>query len=46
MNESLANENILLKNRLEEYELLRDTITMGRLYKIVYLFTSISGQNR
>lgn len=26
MNESLANENILLKNRLEEYELLRDTI--------------------
>ena len=29
MNESLANENILLKNRLEEYELLRDTIIHG-----------------
>lgn len=29
MNESLANENILLKNRLEEYELLRDTIIQG-----------------
>ena len=28
MNESLANENILLKNRLEEYELLRDTIIL------------------
>ena len=31
MNESLANENILLKNRLEEYELLRDTIIQGTL---------------
>lgn len=29
MNESLANENILLKNRLEEYEFLRDTIIHG-----------------
>ena len=29
MNESLAKENILLKNRLEEYELLRDTIIHG-----------------
>ena len=29
INESLANENILLKNRLEEYELLRDTIIHG-----------------
>ena len=29
MNESLANENILLKNRVEEYELLRDTIIHG-----------------
>ena len=29
MNESLANENILLKNRLEEYELVRDTIIPG-----------------
>ena len=29
MNESLANENILLKKRLEEYELLRDTIIHG-----------------
>ena len=29
MNKSLANENILLKNRLEEYELLRDTIIHG-----------------
>ena len=29
MNESLANENILLKNRLEEYELLRETIIHG-----------------
>ncbi|MEI3422021.1 MAG: hypothetical protein V8R91_13775 [Butyricimonas faecihominis] len=46
MNESLANENILLKNRLEEYELLRIRLSMGRLYKIAYLFTSISGQNR
>ena len=29
MNESLANENILLKNRLEKYEFLRDTIIHG-----------------
>ncbi len=29
MNESLANENILLKNRLEEYEFLRDTVIHG-----------------
>ena len=29
MNESLTNENILLKNRLEEYEFLRDTIIHG-----------------
>lgn len=29
VNESLANENILLKNRLEEYEFLRDTIIHG-----------------
>ena len=29
MNESLAKDNILLKNRLEEYELLRDTIIHG-----------------
>ena len=28
-NESLANENILLKNRLEQYELSRDTIVQG-----------------
>lgn len=28
-NESLANENILLKNRLEQYELSRDTIIQG-----------------
>jgi len=28
-NESLANENILLKNRLEQYELSRDTIVLG-----------------
>ena len=29
MNESLANENIVLKNRLEKYEFLRDTIIHG-----------------
>ena len=29
MNESLANENILLKNRLEKYEFLLDTIIHG-----------------
>ena len=29
MNESLANENILLKNRLKKYEFLRDTIIHG-----------------
>ena len=29
MNESLANENTLLKNRLEKYEFLRDTIIHG-----------------
>ena len=28
-NESLVNENILLKNRLEQYELSRDTIVQG-----------------
>ena len=31
MNESLAKENILLKNRLEKYELSRDTIIHGTI---------------
>ena len=46
MNESLANENILLKNRLESMSFYEIRLSMVRLYKIVYLFTSISGQNR